>query len=465
MSSEQMKLSPLFNVLLIRYGEIALKSQQVRKRLLRSLMRNIKFHCKRDNVKFTRVWRDHGFIYLHPEKGHIQKAINSVKTVLGVYSISPAIFAQGDFEEIQKTSLTLAKDILSKGNTFGIRARRIGKHSFSSNDIAKTAGAEIIKELGETLNLKVNLSQPDIWIHINVRDKNIFVYSDSINTPWQGNPIETFSEGGVLLSRGHISEFVSAMLLMKRGVHILPIVFSENPSKDEILHVIFKNLKQYLPIRSFYYFKLKTHKFQKRIAELSQEYDYPPLDYLLNRKFQLLLGSWFVQNHKMIIENLESTIRLDWNSNIASYLSNKQQKSRPGKPRKLIDYVSIVEGNYPFSYYSTEIPFFKNIESSSIPIFRAAIPFTQDEIIEKFKKLVSLDENKMEMLSDYPEIDESHPKSELNYPFNPQLRDSIPNSITSNFDEFWTKILHELESMLKDLYAHDPIESLELVEI
>ncbi|MHA1453039.1 MAG: THUMP domain-containing protein [Promethearchaeota archaeon] len=465
MSSEQIKLSPLFNVLLIRYGEIALKSQQVRKRLLRSLMRNIKFQCQRDKVKFTRIWRDHGFVYLHPEKGHMKKAINCVKTVLGVHSISPSIFAQGEFEEIQQTALELAKDSLSKGNTFGVRARRIGKHSFSSNDIAKTAGARIIEELGESLSLKVNLSSPDKWIHINVRDKNIFVYSDSINTPWAGNPIETFTEGGVLLSRGHLSEFVSAMLLMKRGVHILPVVFSENSSKDEIIHDILKNLKQYLPIRSYYYFKLDIHNFQSRIAEISEEFNYPPLEYLLNRKFQLLLGTWFVENHKAIFEKFEDTRRIDWNSNIASYLSNKQQKSRPGKPRKLINYVSIVEGNYPFSYYSSKFPFFRNIESSHIPIFRAAVAFSSFEILEKFKNLVSLDENQTNQLLDYPEIDEPLPSSEKNYPFNPQLRDSIPNSISTNFDEFWMNITQELESLLNDLYSKDPIESLELVEI
>ena len=153
-------------------------------------MRNIKFQCKRDDVKFTRVWRDHGFIYLHPEQGYMKKAIACVNTVLGVHSISPPIFTQGDFEEIQDSALKLAKDSLSSGNTFGVRARRIGQHTFSSNDIAKTAGARIIDELGESLHLKVNLSQPDKWIHINVRDKNIFVYSESINTPWAGNPIE-----------------------------------------------------------------------------------------------------------------------------------------------------------------------------------------------------------------------------------------------------------------------------------
>ncbi len=372
MSVEQKKLSPLFNVLLIRYGEIALKSQQVRKRLLRSLMRNVKFHCNRDNVKFTRIWRDHGFIYLHPEQGHMKKAIACVKTVLGVHSISPAIYVQGDFEVIQDTALNLARDSLSDGNTFGVRARRIGEHSFSSNEIAKTAGARIIKELGDSLHLKVDLSQPDKWIHINLRDKNIFVYSESINTPWSGNPIESSTEGGILLSRGHLSEFVSAMLLMKRGVHILPVVFSENPSKDELIHSILKKLKQYIPIRSFYYLKVSTHRFQKRLRDLSERFDYPPLDYLLNRKFQLLIGSWLIENHKTLFEKFETTHRLDWNSNIASYLSNKQQKSRPGKPRKLIDYVSIVEGNYPFSYYSNIVPFFKNIESSPIPILSSS---------------------------------------------------------------------------------------------
>ncbi len=78
---------------------------------------------------------------------------------------------------------------------------------------------------------------------------------------------------------------------------------------------------------------------------------------------------------------------------------------------------------------------------------------------------MSLNENQIVQLLDYSEIDESTPISEKKYPFDPKLRDSIPNSITSNFDDFWSMILQELDSMLKDLYSEDPLEILELIEI
>ena len=120
MSSDKLFLSPQFNVLLMRYGEIALKSQQVRKRLLRNLIRNIRFQCKRDGVKFSRIWRDHGFIYLHPEPEHVQSAISTIQHVLGIQSISPAIYATGGLEVAQQTAVKFAKEILQMNNKLAV---------------------------------------------------------------------------------------------------------------------------------------------------------------------------------------------------------------------------------------------------------------------------------------------------------------------------------------------------------
>ena len=84
------------------------------------------------------------------------------------------------------------------------------------------------QEMGSDLNLKVNLSQPDKWIHVHIRDKNIFVYSESIETKWGGNPLESSSTGGCALIDGHMSDFVSTMMVMRRGMHIFPVIFSDN---------------------------------------------------------------------------------------------------------------------------------------------------------------------------------------------------------------------------------------------
>ena len=471
MSSTSFHISPLYNVLLIRYGEIALKSQQVKKRLLRNLLRNIKFQCTRDKVKFSRIWRDHGFVYLHPEPDHMKRAIQTLQKVLGVHSISPAIFAQGDLAEIQQTALDLARDVLKEGNTFGVRARRIGQHSFSSNEIAKSTGSQILEDLGESLKLSVNLSKPDAWIHINVRDKNIFVYAESIQAPWQGNPIESFTAGGVLHINGHVSEFVSAMLAMRRGTFILPLLITEDQSKDEMIHDILSRFKEFLPIRSFYYFKLNVCKFYSKISNIAEKHNYPPLEYLMKRKLQILLGTWIVNYHKPLFELLESQQRIDWNSNIASYLSNKQQKSkRMGPRRKFVDYITLIEGNHPFSYYSPKLPLMQHIESSSIPILRAAIGFDSKKIKEKFCNIYANFTDYAENLTDPPEMSMSSNQTKNMYPFNPFDRDTVPDTILENFEAFWNSIEQELEALLKDIgLLGDPTlrstEILELVQI
>ncbi|MBN2155950.1 MAG: hypothetical protein JW776_07900 [Candidatus Lokiarchaeota archaeon] len=458
MSNSEKNNSSLFDVLLIRYGEIALKSQQVRKRLLRNLIRNIRFQCKRDGIKFTRLWRDHGFIYLHPEPESMDAAIETLKKVFGIHSISPSIYEQGDFQDVQRIALVLARKILCENSTFGIRARRTGDHSFSSGDLANSIGARIIEELGERLKLKVNLSNPDTWIHINVRDKNIFVYTESIDTPWEGNPLEPFASGGISLISGHISEFVSTMLTMRRGMHILPIIFSENPTKDVSIHTILQKIKEYLPIRSLYYFKLDMESILARFKDLAEQFHYFPLQYILYRRFRILLGEWMVNNSKSLFELLDAMHRLDWKSNIASYISSKQQKSQnAAKRRKFIEYVAIIEGNFPFSYYSQKIPLFNRIESSRIPIFRGAIGLSQDENWNKFQQISGDIEDHSEILYDYPEISTSKDGVTTStgnishYPFNPHVRDDLPDEVIQHFEKIWIRMGNELNQILKDL--------------
>jgi len=456
-------LTPLQNVLLIRYGEIALKSKQVRKRLEGVLLKNIRFHCRRDGVKINRLWKDHGFIYLHPEPSEMEKAIQSLSKILGIHSISPAIFIQGGFEEIQQTAMNLARKVLSKENTFGIRVRRVGQHPFSSNDIARVIGANIMEEMGSVLNLSVNLTNPDIWIYVTVRDTNIFIYSNSINTKWGGNPLEKHSSGALLLSTGLVSDFVSAMLCMRRGIHILPVIFSESDSIDMKIHEILSKFKEYLPIRSFYYLKLDVKSIHKAIKKLARKYDYHPLEYFLRRKAQILIGSWLVENHQSLFEILESLQKLDWNSNIAYYSPTIQENPESKKRRRFINYIALIEGNYPLSYYPSTIPLMQYIESSAIPIFRAAISFSSAQVIDRFQKIDPTIESFAKSLNIYPEIDESINISNLNYPFDLSTRDLIPNTLLTNFDILWKEILQDLETILKDhgLLGKPTIQSVE----
>jgi hypothetical protein len=93
------------------------------------------------------------------------------------------------------------------------------------------------------------------------------------------------------------------------------------------------------------------------------------------------------------------------------------------------------------------------------------VAFTKEEILQKFQKLIILDHKQITQLSDYPDIEESSQSTENLYPFNPFIRDTIPDSILNNFDEFWTGISQILDSILRDLYSQDPIENLELVQI
>jgi tRNA (guanine6-N2)-methyltransferase len=65
--------------------------------------------------------------------------------------------------------------------TFAVRTKRSGKHSFTSMDISATIGQAIIDSFLEQkgIRLKVNLSKPDLVFRAELRGKNFFIGLDT----------------------------------------------------------------------------------------------------------------------------------------------------------------------------------------------------------------------------------------------------------------------------------------------
>ena len=97
---ENVNIYNIYNVILIRYSEIALKSDQVRKRLLEKLIKNIRFQLRRSGIVPEKIWKDRGRVYLKINLNDYKNAISTLLKVLGVLSISPAVMIGTDFEEI-----------------------------------------------------------------------------------------------------------------------------------------------------------------------------------------------------------------------------------------------------------------------------------------------------------------------------------------------------------------------------
>ncbi|MHA1671771.1 MAG: THUMP domain-containing protein [Promethearchaeota archaeon] len=229
---EKLHLLKQYNLVLIRYSEIWLKSQKVKIRMLKVLMNNIKNALNRNGIPFNKyqLSKDSSRIFFFFKNDDMHNAIDVLKKVFGIFSISPTLRTSNKINNISERVIEIAKKILQKGDTFALRVKRSGTHDYTSIDVARIVGKKIIEELPE-YDLKVNLSNPKKKIFIEVRDDFSYVFSQVIKTPWVGLPIESAKKMFVM-DVGRINDLIAGFMLMKRGSNIYPLLFNMTNNQE-----------------------------------------------------------------------------------------------------------------------------------------------------------------------------------------------------------------------------------------
>jgi len=198
-------------VLLVRFGELALKSPYVRRQLRDRLVANIQDLFAVDEIEcLTRA--DHARVYVDVDD--IPAASSALRRVFGIVSFSPARETTSDPEDIAKVVLELAKDRLRDGGSFAIRARRSGTHPYTSQDLAKLLGRRVQDAVPKAT---VNLNAPEVEIHAEVRENRGFVFTEIVDGPG-GLPLGSQGRGLALVDSD--AGMVAAWLAMKRGCKV-----------------------------------------------------------------------------------------------------------------------------------------------------------------------------------------------------------------------------------------------------
>jgi thiamine biosynthesis protein ThiI len=214
---------------IVRFGgEIWIKGDWTRRAYEKQLLRNIKNTLKHHNVPFKEIERKHGRLYIRTENA--RDAAQALTRVFGLSSVSPATKTTAKIEDIITKSLILAEKTLKKGDRFAVRCRRVGEHAFSSMEINRIVGEQILEKLDDKY-LKVDLSKPDVVLGIEVRDEVAFVFSEEMEAAG-GMPLGTQPKAVCLLSGG-IDSPVAFWLAMKRGCPIVPLYFDNSPLTDQ----------------------------------------------------------------------------------------------------------------------------------------------------------------------------------------------------------------------------------------
>lgn len=210
----------MYNVVLIRYGEIVLKGNN-RSKFEKKLVDNIKYALREEDVKIT---FSQARLYVEPRDPlDLDRIVNKLKKVFGIVSLSLAVKIESDWEKIKETAVKLMEEE-NMGKTFKVEARR-GDKSFplQSMEIAKEVGGYV---LSKVKGLKVDVSNPDTLLSIEVREST-YIYLNKIPA-LGGMPVGTNGKGLLLVSGG-IDSPVAGFMLARRGVEIDALHFFSPP--------------------------------------------------------------------------------------------------------------------------------------------------------------------------------------------------------------------------------------------
>ncbi|RLJ01106.1 MAG: hypothetical protein DRP11_05045 [Candidatus Aenigmatarchaeota archaeon] len=209
-----------YDRILIRYGEVALKSDPVKNRFINRLVGNIQSGLDRAEVKY-RIERDRGRLFVITKD--IEKSIEILRKVFGIVSISPVKTTKGELEHIIKVVENLAKEYIREGETFAIRARRKGTEKVTSKMIEREAGAAVLK----TVDARVDLTNPEKTIYVEVRQNKAFIFTEVIKCEG-GMPLGT--QGRVIgIFDGSVEAVCACWLMMKRGCEVIPVYPDARP--------------------------------------------------------------------------------------------------------------------------------------------------------------------------------------------------------------------------------------------
>ncbi|BAQ54361.1 tRNA uracil 4-sulfurtransferase ThiI [Mycoplasmopsis arginini] len=219
--------------ILIRYGELTLKGEN-KKDFINQLRKNLELYIPKNELK---VEYDRAFCKFS------ESNLNSLRYIFGISSYSIVYKTSNELKDIEQLVLKIARENTFK--SFAIKARRHNKnYKLTSSELNMHFGGLILDNFE---NKTVDLTNADLFIYIEVRDKYTYVFSNYIDG-LGGMPVS--SSGRVLhLISGGIDSPVAANLLQKRGLKVDFLNFITPPHTDEKttqkIDQIIQNLTKY----------------------------------------------------------------------------------------------------------------------------------------------------------------------------------------------------------------------------
>lgn len=213
----------LEKIIVIRYSEIFLKGKNF-DYFETKLYDNIVEKLSNFDLNVVRV--NKRFLVENYNQKDERKIINSLLTVFGICSISPATKIDTDLKKIDE----FVSNIKLSQKSFRVTVNRADKRfPITSIDYSKSLGGLVLKN---NPNIMVDLHNPEVTVFVDIRENGFtFVYTDVIEARG-GMPVGTSGKGLALLSGG-IDSPVAMYMMAKRGMSLGAVHFHSYPYTSE----------------------------------------------------------------------------------------------------------------------------------------------------------------------------------------------------------------------------------------
>lgn len=205
----------LDHLILIRLSsELSTKARGTRRRFTRKLAENVREAIRSLGHRATVEDQWNRLV--------VQTDSPAAVDVLGhVPGVSSASLVEGrcdsSLEEIVRVGKALYADRV-RGRSYAVRAKRAGKHAYSSQEVQQMLGAALNEEA------RVDLENPEVAIEVEIRDQWAYLFSRRV--PGLGGlPLGVEGRALCLISGGFDSA-VAAWLMLKRGVELDYVFFN-----------------------------------------------------------------------------------------------------------------------------------------------------------------------------------------------------------------------------------------------
>lgn len=280
---------------LIHYGELGTKGGN-RRLFVKELAKNIRHVLLSFPSASLTYDHDHAYISLGEENE--KELLSRLLDVSGIQRISLVKKTERDFEAIAASCLELLND--EKGKTFKVCTKRADKSfPMDSMEVSRKVGGYLLSKT----SLSVDVHNPDITLHIEIRKEAAYLYAHSYLGAG-GYPLGMNGKVLMMLSGG-IDSPVACYKLLRRGVRIECVHFAAPPYTSD---AVLDKLKDILKVLSLYQPEIKLHivPFTKLQLAIYQNVDEPYCITIMRRMMYRIAERIAKDRHCVGIANGES---------------------------------------------------------------------------------------------------------------------------------------------------------------